>query len=220
MKNIKYKNIDFSMIHLNIGDKHGGILVDMDKLPKNVYNEAQRLLIDGYEPDIEQGAVTYDNRIDKADKELLQKLIELMTERLNLCSLRRNEAFIIVYENLINRANKRLIDLEKPRKRTLPVELQTDMAKQILQKAIGMGFMNEDFSFNGSRYQQAYFAELASNKLGLTEMRRIHGKIVPFVSWKPFEKLWGCKHLAQTNRENKEYIGKVEKQDEIDSIFI
>lgn len=219
MKKINYKNIDFSMIHLNIGNKDGDVRINTDKLPKALYNDVQGFIIDGYEPDIEQDAVTYDVRIDSADKELLQELIELMTERLTLCRLRRNNTFISVYDNLISKANKRLSELKETPKQVFPKELQTDRAKEIFQKAIELGFMNEDFSFNGTKYQKAYFAEYASNELRLTKYRyRVDGK-TPYISWKPFETLWGCKGLAQTRRESKERFGYVDKQDEIDLIF-
>jgi hypothetical protein len=91
--------------------------------------------------------------------------------------------------------------------RVYPAELDTDKARALFKKAIKKGFMNEDFSFNGTKYQMAYFAEIAAEKLNLK------------YTWKPFETLWGVKYLAQTRRESKEYIGKVEQQKDIDSIF-
>lgn len=91
--------------------------------------------------------------------------------------------------------------------RVFPAELDTDEARAIFQKAVYKGFMNEDFSFIGTNYQKAYFAERAAEALNLK------------YKWKPFETLWNCKHLAQTRRESMERFGYVDKQDEIDSIF-
>lgn len=86
-------------------------------------------------------------------------------------------------------------------------ELQTEEAKAIFSKAIKAGFMNEDFSFIGTKYQMAYFAEKAYEKLNLKH------------KWKCFEALWDIKYLSQTRHESIENIGYVKKQDEIDTIF-
>ena len=89
----------------------------------------------------------------------------------------------------------------------VPQCLQTEKAKIIFKKAIEAGFMNEDYSFNGTKYQMAYFADKAYNKLKL-EYR-----------WKHFQELWSVKNLSQTRHESIERFGHVPKQDEIDSIF-
>ena len=89
----------------------------------------------------------------------------------------------------------------------VPQCLQTEEAKIIFKKAIEAGFMNEDYSFNGTKYQMAYFADKAYNKLKL-EYR-----------WKHFQELWSVKNLSQTRHESIERFGHVPKQDEIDSIF-
>lgn len=67
--------------------------------------------------------------------------------------------------------------------------------------------MNTDYSFNGTRYQMAYFAEKASEHLKLK------------FKWEPFTQLWNYKYFAQSRRESKERFGYVDKQDEIDKIF-
>jgi hypothetical protein len=89
----------------------------------------------------------------------------------------------------------------------VPQCLQTEEAKIIFKKAIEAGFMNEDYSFNGTKYQMAYFVEKAYYKLKLR------------YKWKYFEELWNIKYLSQTRHESIERFGHVPKQDEIDSIF-
>lgn len=89
----------------------------------------------------------------------------------------------------------------------VPQCLQTEEAKIIFKKAIEAGFMNEDYSFNGTKYQMAYFVEKAYYKLKLR------------YKWKYFEELWSVKNLSQTRHESIERFGHVPKQDEIDSIF-
>ena len=89
----------------------------------------------------------------------------------------------------------------------VPQCLQTEEAKIIFKKAIEAGFMNEDYSFNGTKYQMAYFADKAYIKLKL-EYR-----------WKHFQELWSVKNLSQTRHESIERFGHVPKQDEIDSIL-
>lgn len=89
----------------------------------------------------------------------------------------------------------------------VPDELNTDEAKALFDKAIKAGFMNNNYKFVGTRYQAAYFAELAAEKLNLK------------YKWKYFQILWGYDKLAQTRRESKERFGKVDKQDEIEKIF-
>ena len=89
----------------------------------------------------------------------------------------------------------------------VPQCLQTEEAKIIFKKAIEAGFMNEDYSFKGTKYQMAYFVEKAYYKLKLR------------YKWKYFEVLWNTKYLSQTRHESIERFGHVPKQDEIDSIF-
>ena len=89
----------------------------------------------------------------------------------------------------------------------LPPELDTPAAHKYWDRAKQAGFVNDDYSFNGTRYQQAYFAECFGKKLGLRH------------KWKPFRILWQYDKFAQTRRESREVIGYVERQDEIDQIF-
>lgn len=89
----------------------------------------------------------------------------------------------------------------------VPDELKTDEAKDLFDKAIKAGFMDNNYKFVGTWYQAAYFAEIAAEKLNLK------------CKWKYFQILWGYDKLAQTRRESKERFGKVDKQDEIEKIF-
>jgi hypothetical protein len=88
-----------------------------------------------------------------------------------------------------------------------PPELNTDEAKMYFDRAIEAGFMNADYSFKGTKYQKALFAEVAS------EVLKIKRK------WRAFEILWNTKHLAQTRRESREQIGKVDREKEISALF-
>ena len=112
----------------------------------------------------------------------------------------------LVSNALVGGASKCDLLIEK-QVNSLPEELTTDEAKVLFDRAIDLGFMKEDYSFNGNKYQMAYFAEIASERLKLTH------------KWKPFEKLWQTKNLAQTKREVNERFGKVRRQDDIDKIF-
>lgn len=86
-------------------------------------------------------------------------------------------------------------------------ELDTPKAHIIWSKAKHNGWINEDYSFNGTTYQRALAAECMADALKLK------------YKWKPFEVLWNCKHLAQTRRESKERFGKVERDKEIEASF-
>lgn len=90
----------------------------------------------------------------------------------------------------------------------LPPELDTPKAQLIWSKAKHNGWINEDYSFNGTKYQMAYAAECMADELKLK------------LKWKPFELLWGCKYLPQTRHESKERFGKVEREKEIEASFL
>ncbi len=93
----------------------------------------------------------------------------------------------------------------------LPPELNNEQAKIYFQRAIDAGFMNNDYSWNyknGTKAQQALFAEIASEKLSLK------------FKFKIFETLWSIKHLAQTRGNSRDKMGKVNGSELIDKIFI
>jgi len=91
----------------------------------------------------------------------------------------------------------------------LPAELATEAALKYWKKAQAAGWVKDDYSFNGTRYQAAYFAQVMGEKLELKNNRK----------WVPFKKLWNFDKFSQTRRESKERFGKVEKSQEIDRLF-
>ena len=89
----------------------------------------------------------------------------------------------------------------------LPAELATAAAMVYWKNARDKGWVNADYSFNGTRPQMAYFAEIMAEKLGLK------------YKWAPFIKLWEYRYLAQERKRSRDLIGKVEEEKEIDRIF-
>ena len=152
---MKNKNIDLSMVHYGIDNKDGGILINTDLLvKKGIYNEVVSFIIDGYEPDIQQEAITYANKIDdstKSKSELIE-IKELMNQRLRLCILREDKKYIDLYLNLINSVEGKILNFsdEKHKPVTIPKELDTEKAHKLFDKTIQAGFMNLDYSFKGT----------------------------------------------------------------------
>lgn len=103
--------------------------------------------------------------------------------------------------------NETEVESEKKSSMILPLELLTPKAMMIWDKAKKAGWINEDYSFNGTKYQKAYAAKIMGKALGIKHY------------WKLFESLWRCKYLAQTDYENRERIGKVERAKEIEEVF-
>lgn len=89
----------------------------------------------------------------------------------------------------------------------LPAELATEAAMVYWRNAQAKGWVNADYSFNGTRPQMAYFAEIMAGNLGLK------------YKWKPFIKLWEYRYLAQDRERSRDLIGKVEEEKEIERIF-
>ena len=89
----------------------------------------------------------------------------------------------------------------------LPAELATEAAMVYWRNAQAKGWVNADYSFNGTRPQMAYFAEIMAEKLGLK------------YKWKPFIKLWEYRYLAQDRERSRDLIGKVEEEKEMECIF-
>lgn len=90
----------------------------------------------------------------------------------------------------------------------LPPELDTQQAHLIWSKAKHNGWINDDYSFNGTKYQMAYAAEIMAEALKLKK-----------VKWKPFEMLWKKKNLRQTRNESIDRFGKVDREKEIEKSF-
>ncbi len=143
---MKHENIDFSMIHIELANENGDIRINMDRIPKAIYNDVQGFIIDGYEPNIEKEAVIYSRKIIGADKEQLQELIQLMSERLNLCDFRRNEVLFNRYKRLIQEANKRLLEApQKPDYPFLTKQLSLREQEFLFNKLLENGFIECDF---------------------------------------------------------------------------
>ena len=166
---MKAKNIDLSMVHFGINDKDGGIIINTDLLvKKGIYSDV-------YEPDIQQDAIIYANKIENSTRSELIEIKELMNERLRLCILRDDKKYINLYTNLIETVKEKILSLSEINDEkhdhaalSIPDVLDTPEARKIFDKAIQAGFMNPDYSFNGNGNQLALFAGLASDKLGLT----------------------------------------------------
>lgn len=95
-------------------------------------------------------------------------------------------------------------DADEPQ---MPVELATPQAMDIWDNAKKAGWINEDYSFNGTKYQMAYAAEIMGEALNLKH------------KWKPFELLWNYKYFSQTRNESKNRIGKVDRAKDIELAF-
>ncbi|MDY0143865.1 MAG: hypothetical protein RBR97_18425 [Bacteroidales bacterium] len=98
---------------------------------------------------------------------------------------------------------------QKSYTKVLPSELDNPEFKVILKKAIDAGFVVEDNNqdiWQGTTPQLAYFAEITSECLKLKS------------KYSPFCKLFNKKNLAQVRYKTKEYVGKVDRQDELDRL--
>ena len=127
---MKTKNIDLSMVHFGIADKDGEILINTDLLvKKGIYNDVVSFIIDGYEPDIQQDAIIYANKIENSTKSELIEIKELMNERLRLCILREDKKYIDLYDSLIRTVEERILNLpdveEEHKQLSIPEELDT-----------------------------------------------------------------------------------------------
>lgn len=98
----------------------------------------------------------------------------------------------------------------KSNTKVLPSQLDTPEFKVILNKAIEAGFVVESknhYVWAGKNPQLAYFAEIASECL----------KLKP--KYPPFCELFNKKNrLAQNRYKSKELLGKVNRQDDLDSL--
>lgn len=98
---------------------------------------------------------------------------------------------------------------QKSGTKVLPSELDNPEFKVILKKAIDAGFVVENkthYVWEGTNPQLAYFNEIVAIFLNLEHKDA------------PFLKLFNKKNLAQNRYKSKELLGKVNGQDEIDSL--
>lgn len=99
----------------------------------------------------------------------------------------------------------------KGNKTSLPKELDTSKAKEVLGRAINVGLMYEDYSYSPQfiKGQRKRFAELASQELGIK------------AKWKVFQELWGDNGFAQykiyeTNPDKIKFIDRLFSKDIIE----
>lgn len=179
---MKAKNIDLSMVHFGINDKDGGIIINTDLLlKKGIYNNVVSFIIDGYEPDIQQDAIIYANKIENSTKSELIEIKELMNERSRLCILREDKKYIDLYDSLIRTVEERILTLpdvkEKHKQLSIPVELDTPEARKIFEKAIDAGLikrsdkLNAVYMWQDEKQLLAYFAEKMSLRFNLGKIR-------------------------------------------------
>ena len=155
----------------------------------------------------------YKERLDFFKKELGDDLGQEYATRLymTLQAITLNTACIIEMRTKLlgyvaKSQNQQTIstDANKPQ---LPDELATPDAMKIWDKAKKADWINDDYSFKGTKYQMAYAAEIMGQALGLKH------------KWKPFISLWKHKTFAQTRRESKERFGYVDREKEIEEAF-
>lgn len=94
--------------------------------------------------------------------------------------------------------------------KVLPSELDNPEFKVILNKAIDAGFVEvykNHYVWMGDKPQLAYFAEMVYYFLKLEH------------KYSPFCKLFNKKNLSQNRYKSREYVGKVKRQDELDSLI-
>jgi len=98
---------------------------------------------------------------------------------------------------------------EKSETKVLPPQLDTPKFKVILNKAIDAGFVVENknhYLWIGTNPQLAYFAEIISEFLNFSP------------KYPPFCDLFNKNHLAQERYQSKTYLGKVNRQDDLDQL--
>lgn len=108
--------------------------------------------------------------------------------------------------NMIDRLRHMDKKNDKSNNILLPVELDTDEAKKILQRGVDANFLDNNFQpirGNMTKYQIKRFAELASLELKINE------------KWKVFGSLWNIKNLGQI----KDYEANLNSLKIIESLF-
>ncbi len=104
----------------------------------------------------------------------------------------------------------------QPQQSTLPDELNTPKANDLLQKAINAGLCTEDFVWLETKALLAYFGARASEYLGICE-GEYNGK--KKANWKPFEILFNVKDLKDAKKGYVRYGGTPKNHTIVDAIF-
>ena len=99
----------------------------------------------------------------------------------------------------------------------IPAELQTEEARQILDKAILLRLCDNEYHWQKTNSLLAYFADCACEHLKLSKAEQ-DGKKKTY--WKPFETLFGVSGLANYKNTYTNKTGKLPIDHEIvESIF-
>ena len=99
----------------------------------------------------------------------------------------------------------------------IPAELQTETARQILDKAISLGLCDNEYHWQKTNSLLAYFADCACEHLKLSKAEQ-DGKKKTY--WKPFETLFGISGLANYKNTYTNKTGKLPTDHEtVESIF-
>ena len=99
----------------------------------------------------------------------------------------------------------------------IPAELQTETARQILDKAISLGLCDNEYHWQKTNSLLAYFADCACEHLELSKAEQ-DGKKKTY--WKPFETLFGISGLANYKNTYTNKTGKLPTDHEtVESIF-
>lgn len=104
---------------------------------------------------------------------------------------------------------------------TLPKELNTEKAITLLQKAVKIGLCDDSYNWLKSKALLAYFADKASEYLGLSKGKYYDNEIDDDndkTFWKPFETLFGRKNLSQSKRDYKRK-GLPRDYKDVDNLF-
>lgn len=102
------------------------------------------------------------------------------------------------------------------KKRLFPNELNSDKAKNILQKAMEAGLCDDAYKWIKSKALLAYFADKASEYLGLGK-GEYDGN--PKTSWKPFETLFDISGLSGAKRDYQKTGTLPIGHSEVDNLF-
>lgn len=139
---------------------------------------------------------------------------------------RNFETFISLLKERCNAHNIRLPEIpqdpeyiSEPQQLELPEELNSDEAKQIIEKAIKSGIISIDaygYQWNRTKGLLAYFGEQMNSFLDIST-GEYNG--VKKNSWKPYEILFKFKNLATAKRDYDKIESKPAGYKEIDNLF-
>lgn len=100
----------------------------------------------------------------------------------------------------------------------IPIELQSEEAQLYLSRAIELGLCDEDYHWLKTKSLLAYFAEIVSDKLELSQAEQNNRKKI---NWRPFETLFGVSGLVGFRNAYRNRTGALPLGFEVvDSIFI